>query len=210
MLSVVQGLKYKSRFWRETWNRALSSQFDLLFTPKPKWSQLETFSLASLVSLTLNLGALFLIFERILVILLYWFVFKNMLLFTQNSIHSRMNFFSDSQNNRKWLQIWKKKTIIVWKTYIYIICHLRVKPLHIMLLIASTHVKVMMVKQTGCILCLKMMTYWKNGMIFGKMSVTVWKKNLIVNLCTIKIFYNPKKSLTMLMLQIFLIKKFLK
>ena len=62
-LSVVKGLKYKSRFWRETRNSALSSNFDLLLTPKPKWSQLKAFSVSVLALLTLSLRALS----------LYWF-----------------------------------------------------------------------------------------------------------------------------------------
>ena len=53
MLSVVLGLNYKLRFWRETTNRPVSLHFDSLLTPKPKSSQFEAFSVSGLVSLTL-------------------------------------------------------------------------------------------------------------------------------------------------------------
>ena len=56
--TYIYVIHVKSRFWREIWNRALLSQFDSLFTPEPKWFQSETFLLASLVSLTLNLCTL--------------------------------------------------------------------------------------------------------------------------------------------------------
>ena len=57
-LCVFWGFKYKSRIWRETQNRALSSHLGLLLIPKPNWSQLESFSMASLLSLTLTSIAL--------------------------------------------------------------------------------------------------------------------------------------------------------
>ena len=63
-LSIFYGLKYKSRFSRETQNRALSSHFDPLITPKPKLSQLEAFPVSGLVSLTLNLRTLFSNFRK--------------------------------------------------------------------------------------------------------------------------------------------------
>ena len=63
-LSIFYGLKYKLRFSRETQNRALSSHFDPMITPKPKLSQLEAFPVSGLVSLTLNLRTLFSNFRK--------------------------------------------------------------------------------------------------------------------------------------------------
>ena len=49
-MNVFLCLKFKSRFCRVTQNRVLSSHSNLLLPPNPKWSKLEAFSVASLVS----------------------------------------------------------------------------------------------------------------------------------------------------------------
>ena len=61
---VVCGLNCKSKFLRETQNRALSSHFDSLLTPKSNLPQLEVFSVSGLVSLTLRTHARFWNFRR--------------------------------------------------------------------------------------------------------------------------------------------------
>ena len=67
-----------------------------------------------------------------------------------------------------------------------------------------------MVKLNGCIFFFKIVNYQKNIMIFWKKSSLVLKKNLIVNTSTIKFFWKTKYNLTVIRLQIFMIKKFQK
>ena len=74
-LSVGWGFRHKSRFCRETPKKTFSSHYDLLLPPNRKWSQLEAFAVARIVSLT-HLSRT-LIFQIYLCFLLHWKPFKN-------------------------------------------------------------------------------------------------------------------------------------
>ena len=49
-------------------------------------------------------------------------------------------------------------------------------------------------KLNGCILRLKMMSYWKNIILLGIKSVLISIKNVIANQSTIKSFHKQKKN----------------
>ena len=82
------------------------------------------------------------------------------------------------------------------KNYKYFIGYLhedyKIKSLHIMLPKTSAYVESMMVKLNRCIFWLKMMTYWRNIIVFRIKSALILKFDLITNLSIIKMFWKPK------------------